>query len=269
MNMATIATASNVGVSHMTHYARLGHASQDLIPKMLQELLFSHEHPSQISQNFNTNTILPGRRLSDEELTKIQMASTNGYVDFDIPLIYTILRNSNTRIAPPTNGWPCNAYPLTYHTTIGDDLQRCRKSRNDIIHRGNTVVTDQELDDYFDLFKGIADRLEKILNKTTGEFVAKFDNLKICWMDENKEKMFLANIRDLAKKRKETEEIYLEKIKQLEEGERKKSDHISQLEAMKRKEIESHEDQILQLESNLEELEKESERRISMLEGNY
>ena len=37
MNMAT---ASNVGVSHKTHYARLGHASQELIPKMLQELYF-------------------------------------------------------------------------------------------------------------------------------------------------------------------------------------------------------------------------------------
>jgi len=265
MNMAT---ASNVGVSHKTHYARLGHASQDLIPKMLQELLFSLEHPSQLYQICITNTDLQRKGLSSEEWNKIKTASTKGYVNFDIPLVYTILRNINTRIAPPTKGWHCNADPLQCNTTIGDDLERCRRTRNQIIHRGNTVVTDQELDDYFDMFKGMAGRLETILNKNPGEFVAQFENLKTCCMDETTEKIYLENIRDLAENAKKTEEIYLERIKQLEEREIEKSDHISQLEDMKRKENETHENHILQLESTLEELEMESEGRISQLKGN-
>lgn len=265
MNMAT---ASNVGVSHKTHYARLGHASQDFIPKMLQELLFALEHPNQICQKCLTNSDLQGRGLSSDEWNKIKTASTKGYVNFDIPLVYTILRNINTTFAPPTKGWHCNAYPLQYDTTIGDDLQRCRITRNQIIHRGNTVVTDQELEDYFDQFKGIADRLETVLNKNPGEFVAKFDILKTCCMDETTEQIYLENIRDLAENAKEMEEMYLEKIKKLEEREREKSDHITQLEDLKRKENETHENHILQLESTLEELEMGSKGRISQLEGN-
>ena len=194
--------------------------------------------------------------MSSEEWNKIKTASTKGYVNFDIPLVYTILRNINTRIDPPTKGWHCNADPLQYDTTIGDDLQRCRKSRNEIIH---TVVTDQELDDYFDLFKGMAGRLEKILIKNPGEFATKFENPKTCCMDETTEKIYLENIRDLAENAKEMEEIYLEKIKQLEEREREKSDHISQLENLKRKRLKPTKT-ILQLESSLEELEMESER---------
>ena len=265
MNMAT---ASNVGVSHKTHYARLGHASQDLIPKILQELLLYLVHPNQLSHKCSNNRDLQERGLSSEESNKIKTASTKGYVNFDIPLVFTILRNINTRIAPPTNGWRSNADPLQHQTTIGDDLQRCRKTRNQIIHRGNTVVTDKELDDYFNLFKGIAGRFEKVLSKTPGEFVTKFEHLKICCMDEKKEKIYLENIRDLAENAKEREEICLEKIKELEEREREKSNHISQLEDLKRKENETHENHILQLESTLQESERESERRISLLKGN-
>ena len=265
MNMAT---ASNVGVSHKTHYARLGHASQDLIPKILQELLLWLEHPNQLYQKCSKNPDLKGRGLSSEEWNKIKTVSTKGYVNFDIPLVYTILRNINTSIAPPTKGWHSNAFPLPHDTTIGDDLERCRKTRNQIIHRGNTTVTDQELDDYFNLFKGIAGRLENILNKTHGEFVTKFENLKTCCMDETTEKIYLENIRDLVKNAKEREEIYLKKIKKLEEREREKSDHISQLENLKSKENETHENHILKLESTLEKSERESEQRISLLEGN-
>jgi hypothetical protein len=263
-----MATAGNVGVSHKTHYARLGHASQHLVPKILQKLLLSLEHPSQLYQKCFTNTAFTSRRLSSEEWNKIKTASTKGYANFDIPLVYTILRNINTRIAPPTRGWDCNTDPLPHDTTIGDDLERCRRTRNHIIHRGNTVVTDQELDEYFNLFKGMAGRLENILNKTPGEFVTEFEYLKTCCMDETTENIYLENIRDLAENAKEMEELYLEKIKELEEREREKSDHISQLENLKREEIETHENHILQLESTLEESERESERRISLLEGN-
>ena len=263
-----MATAGNVGVSHKTHYARLGHASQHLVPKILQKLLLSLEHPSQLYQKCFTNTAFTSRRLSSEEWNKIKTASTKGYANFDIPLVYTILRNINTRITPPTRGWDCTRDPLPHDMTIGDDLERCRRTRNHIIHRGNTVVTDQELDEYFNLFKGMAGRLENILNKTPGEFVTEFEYLKTCCMDETTENIYLENIRDLAENAKEMEELYLEKIKELEEREREKSDHISQLENLKREEIETHENHILQLESTLQESERESERRISLLEGN-
>jgi len=43
-----MATAGNVAASQKTHYARLGHASQNLIPYILQELLLHFEDPKAI-----------------------------------------------------------------------------------------------------------------------------------------------------------------------------------------------------------------------------
>jgi hypothetical protein len=68
-------------------------------------------------------------------------------------------------------------------TTIGDDLERFRKSRNEISHRGNTNVSDQELTEYFTQFKEIAQRLELVLNKKKNELVSEFQNLETCCMD--------------------------------------------------------------------------------------
>ena len=200
-----MATAGNVNVSQKTHYARLGHASQNLIPHILQELLLHFEDPTTICNKCQSHSYL-NNRLTTEEWKKIKNASIKGYVNFDIPLVYTILRNINVNVVQPTVGWNCNRDPGPNETTIGDDLERCRRTRNDIIHRGNTVVTDQELEDYFNIFKGIAGRFEIILRKLPGEFVNEFENLEICSMDEDKKKMCLDQVFDLAQNAKQTDE---------------------------------------------------------------
>ena len=265
-----MATAGNVAVSQKTHYARLGHASQNLIPHILQELLMHLEDPKTIFKKCQRNLYLQNR-LTTGEWTKVNTASINMYDNFDIPLVCTILRNINGNIVPPTNGWNWKQDPDPNDTTIGDDLERCRRTRNDIIHRGNTVVTDQELEYYFNIFKGIAGRFETILGKLPGKFVNQFETLKVCCMDEKKEKMYLENLCDLAQNAKQAEEVHLEKVKQYEKREREKEERISELENyldQKGKENETRENHILQLESILEQQEKESEHRISQLEGN-
>ena len=265
-----MATAGNVNVSQKTHYARLGHASQNLIPHILQELLLHFEDPTTICNKCQSHSYL-NNRLTTEEWKKIKNASIKGYVNFDIPLVYKILRNINVNVVPPTMGWDCNQDPGPNETTIGDDLERCRRTRNDIIHRGNTVVTDQELEDYFNIFKGIAGRFEIILRKLPGEFVNEFETLKVCCMDEDLEKMYLDHLFDLAKSAKQVEEFHLEIIRQFENRDREKEERISELENyldQKGKENETRENNILQLESILEQNEKESQHRISQLEGN-
>lgn len=251
-----MATAGNVAASQKTRYARLGHASQNLIPYILQKLLLHFEDPNAIYNKCLGNSYLENR-LSAEEKKKVKNASKNGYVNFDIPLVCTILRNINGNIVPPTRGWFCNADPGPNETTIGDDLERCRRTRNYIIHRGNTDVTDKELEDYFEIFTGVAGRLEKILGILPGEFVNEFETLKVCCMDENTENTYIDNLRVLAQKAKQAEEVYFEKIRQLEKRERENEERISELE-----------DYLDQTESILEQRERESEHRISQLEGN-
>jgi hypothetical protein len=189
--------AGDISSCTKTNYARLGHASQSLIPNLLQQLLLFYEPTSRILNDCFSNSYLE-KKLNPIEWLKIRKANTDDYADFDIPLIYKLLRNLKL-IPPPTRGWEPQGGPVLTETTIGDDLERFRKSRNDILHRGNTNVSDQELTEYFTQFKEIAQRFELVLNKKTNELVSEFQNLETCCMDGISEQI-LAN---LAKKEKE------------------------------------------------------------------
>ena len=189
--------AEDISSCAKTNYARLGHASQSLIPKLLQQLLLFYEPTNKITNDCLSNSYL-SNKLNANEWINIRKANTDGYVDFDIPLIYKLLRNLR-RIPPPTRGWEPWGGPVFTETTIGDDMERFRTSRNEISHRGNTNVSDRELTEYFTQFKDIAQRLELVLNKEKNELVSEFQNLEICCMDGISEQI-LAN---LAKKEKE------------------------------------------------------------------
>ncbi|CAG2244886.1 DDX58 [Mytilus edulis] len=84
-------------------------------------------------------------------------------------------------------------------------MERCRRIRNEIIHRGNTRVNDQELNQYFYEFRTIADRLEKFCRKHNNEFVLEVDHLKTCSMDEATELRYLDDLTDYQEKDKENE----------------------------------------------------------------
>ncbi|CAC5397213.1 unnamed protein product [Mytilus coruscus] len=191
-------------VSHKTHYARLGHAAQHLLPSFLQEVLLQFENPNQIYINCSRNKSL-SRRLNPGEWARLSNAVQHGYFEFDIPLIYSILRNLHEPAARPTRGWEHPIGPLVNEIEIGDDIERCRRLRNEIIHRGNTRVTDLELTQYFYVFKTIADRFEKVCGKHNNEFVFEVEHLKTCCMDEATELQYLDQLKDFQQKDMEYE----------------------------------------------------------------
>ena len=188
--------AGDISSCANANYARLGHASQSLIPKLLQQLLLFYEPTNKITNDCLSNSYL-SNKLNANEWINIRKANTDGYADFDIPLIYKLLRNLKL-IPPPTRGWEPPGGPKLTETTIGDDLERFRKLRNEISHRGNTNVSDRELTEFFTQFKGIAQRLELTLNKKKNELVFEFQNLETCCMDGISEKI----LENLAKKEK-------------------------------------------------------------------
>ncbi|VDI64068.1 Hypothetical predicted protein, partial [Mytilus galloprovincialis] len=199
-----MSSADGTYVSDKTHYARLGHAAQNLLPSFLQEVLLRFEKPNRIYTNCSKNQFL-SRRLKPGECARLSNAVQDGYFDFDIPLIYSILRNLHEPAVRPTRGWDHPIGPLVNEIEIGDDIERCRRSRNEIIHRGNTRVTNLELKQYFYTFKTIAERLEKFCGKYNNEFVMEVDHLKICCMDEATELKYLDDLTDYQEKDKENE----------------------------------------------------------------
>lgn len=215
-----MATTSGQGVSHKTHYARIGHASQHLIPNMLKEVL-AHYIPSNTIFNIVTKCYVWNGRLKPGEWAKIKDAATKGYSEFDISLIYTILRNQFPNIRP-SRGWNQPGDPLSHEILLGDDIERCRRSRNQILHRGNTTVTDEELKDIFTDFTLIAGRLEVHLGKQNKEFISQFEHLRTCFMDEQTEKLYLELI--------EREKNTTESINSLKEKAKQTEERVSQVE---------------------------------------
>lgn len=193
-----------------TNFARIGYAAQQMFPDILQELMTIKEPPHRLSHDVNNNWYLSNKLRPDEWLL-INNVSTKGYTDFDIPFIYKLVRNLKL-LPPPTRGWNHSSVPCPTEITAGDDLERIRRLRNEILHRGNAQVTDSEFLHFFTQFKDIAGRLETYLGKQAGEFVHKIIHLEKCCIDEETNKIYIRRLDSL----KKSDEDCKERLKALE-----------------------------------------------------
>ncbi|VDI46998.1 Hypothetical predicted protein [Mytilus galloprovincialis] len=189
---STLSPGSSVNISN---FVRLFIVSQTELPNILRELLLAKESPAFLDGHIRNNTYL-SNTLRAFELGVIATVRTKQYADFDVALMYKIIRNLNV-VLPPTRGWANLIPPTSTETTIGDDVERIRQIRNDIVHSGNTNITDLELENRFSLFIEIARRLELYLNKRNREYVSRIENVKTCCIDPDTEELYLRQLEDL------------------------------------------------------------------------
>lgn len=138
----------------------------------------------------------------------------NGYANFDVPMIYKLVRNLNL-VPKPTRGWDYKNPPQQSEITAGDDVERIRRVRNEIFHRGNSSVPATELAQYFNMFRDIAGRLEIYLGKSVGDFVNNFNVFENRCMDEETEKTYIKWLDDLVRTSREKD--VSEKLDNMEE----------------------------------------------------
>ncbi|XP_052106519.1 uncharacterized protein LOC127739007 [Mytilus californianus] len=193
-----MATSTVLNENYITNYARLGHAAQELLPEVLRELLLIKEPPTMLFKDCKANKYFADRVLRLVEWQRITNVATDGYSKFDIQLSYKIIRNLNL-VTCPTRGWDHPQDPMVHELTIGDDVERIRRQRNEILHKGETKVTDKDLAEYFSVFKGLAIRLENYLGKPQGHFLSKFEQLETRCMDQKSEEQFIQTIKNLVK----------------------------------------------------------------------
>ncbi|CAC5416257.1 ANK [Mytilus coruscus] len=113
--------------------------------------------------------------------------------------MYKIIRNLNL-VPPPTQGWDNRIPPTSTETTIGDDVERIRRSRNDIVHNVNTNISDLELENRFSCFIDIASRLEVYLIKRNREFVSRIEDVKTRCLDPETEESYLRQLEILSER---------------------------------------------------------------------
>ncbi|CAG2250680.1 Putative ankyrin repeat protein MM_0045 [Mytilus edulis] len=174
--------------SLMTNYARIGHAAQQVFPDILQVIIAIKEPQHCLYGDVTSHRYLT-RNLRADEWSMINNVRTNGYVNFDIPLIYKLVRNLNL-VPPPSMGWDFHTPPAANEILPGDDIERIRRTRNEILHRGNAQVSDLSLTDFF-RFQRHCYSIGNFSWEAKREFLYKFQDLETCCIDEDTEKTYL------------------------------------------------------------------------------
>lgn len=193
-------TSTNLSPKQL-NFAHLVLACVDVIKQPLIDILDIYVKPSDLCKKVKQcNDLISGRhKLNSEQLKKCGFTSPHipDYSQFDVTLLYTLIRNLCPRALTPTNGW--GKEPQVTDTQLGDDIERIRQIRNtNVAH-----VNSGELDDME--FEGIWSDLEDVVKR-----IQSFTTAKGCSSD------FLQQLADLKGRTVEIDE-YTSVIKSLEE----------------------------------------------------
>ena len=111
----------------------------DELTQILRDLLSKEVSPTQIYNKVNLSNNL--NTLRPQQILVIMNAQNDGYRDFDISLLYMLLRNVCQNIPPPSQGWgKVSNMPSPNEVTVGDDIERIRLIRNNLFGHISAAV---------------------------------------------------------------------------------------------------------------------------------
>lgn len=84
------------------------------------------------------------------------------YNDFDVTLLYALIRNLCCTSLTPTQGW--GKVPDSSHTRIGDDIERLRLMRNKFAHANSAGIPEAEFQALWNDLKSVIQRIQKFMN---------------------------------------------------------------------------------------------------------
>ena len=209
------------------NYARLSRAIVDLMTFMLREILTLYILPTDIEGNALPFGSTKLKNLRTEQWDLIHKASTNGYVDFDITLLYALLRNLCTSVQKPSTKWGRNDLPKSNELTLGDDIERIRIVKNCLkSHTPTTELNDSEFEDYWKILRDVCVRMDLLFNK---KYTTDLDKLKTVCMDTTLQKKYSDNLKLLLDREIENSSEIKENTSKIKENTRQIKEHTSQI----------------------------------------
>ena len=177
------------------NYARLSRAIVDVMTTILRDIILLYVLPAQIEQGALRLRSSSLRNLRPDQWILIHRASINGYKDFDITILYALLRNICTSIPAPSNGWGKHSFPQTHEITLGDDIERIRLTKNMLqSHIPITDMPDREFEDTWKMLRDLCFRMD---NRYTKSYTGELDYIKTCCMDATLRRQYIGNLRML------------------------------------------------------------------------
>ena len=209
------------------NYARLSRAIVDLMTFILREILTLYILPANIEKNALPFQSTKLKNLRAEQWGLIQKANTNGYTNFDITLMYTLLRNLCAGVPKPSTNWGRNDLPKSHEVTLGDDIERIRIVKNCLqSHIPTTKLNDAEFEDYWKILRDLCCRLDSQFNK---KYTDDLDNLKTICMDSALQKHYSGTIKSLAEREFENSRKIKENTSQIKDNTSQIKDNTSQI----------------------------------------
>ena len=180
------------------NYARLSRAIVDLMTFMLREILTLYILPTDVERKALPFGSTKLKNLRTEQWDLINKANTYGYADFDITLLYALLRNLCTSVPKPSTNWGRNDMPNSSEVTLGDDIERIRIVKNCLqSHTPTTKLHDVAFEDFWKILRDVCVRFDSLFNK---KYTDDLDQLKTICMDSELQQRYSDNLRLLMEK---------------------------------------------------------------------
>lgn len=148
----------------------------DIYPQIMREMVVNIFPPKavlmQIRNEPNQSFM---KQLAPTEKKMISKLDSTGYNDLDISCLYKVIRYFNL-LPAPTEGWGQN--PKPENQCQGDDVERMKRNRNDIIHRPRAGLSESEGNHLFQQSIEIAKRMDSTIGSPQNGFESKIQKLQ-------------------------------------------------------------------------------------------
>nr|XP_022319643.1 uncharacterized protein LOC111122284 [Crassostrea virginica]XP_022319644.1 uncharacterized protein LOC111122284 [Crassostrea virginica] len=186
-----------------TRFFRLSLIIIDELTQILRDLLHNEISPAQIYNKVVQRNYFP--KLRPEQVVVIHNANSRDYKDFDITLLYTLLRNVCQNITPPSQRWGGSNMPSPNEVTVGDDIERIRLIRNKIFgHISEAAISETEFKEHWSIMSGICTRIQTLLNK---DYVKRLQAVDERSIDPDTEEKYLQLLKRQVEEEKSTKVI--------------------------------------------------------------
>lgn len=163
-----------------------------VVYEVLTNIMREYMAPEGISPKAIYNNIMKciafKKTLTPPEFKKIQYLDTAGFEEFDISLMYKIVKHRQfSMIIPdiPTRNW--GSEPTSAENSFGDNIMRIVNCRNELVHKNNTTLLELDFKNYFDRYLDIARRAEEHLSKSEENLRSQIRKYKTCSIDKDME----------------------------------------------------------------------------------
>lgn len=216
-NIIRMAMSKAVPDEDRTRFCRLSLVIVEELPLILQDVLHR-----EVSPNLLPHMVMKHKNglehLGQHQIIQVYNAKASGYSEFDITLLYTLLRNYFKKsIQAPTKGWGKQEMPEQGQETEGDDIERIRLIRNKHNHSvmvSVPAISETEFNEKWGIIHAVCARMQTRLPNIQHNYVQMLEESKIRTIDSDMEKTYIDKIKELAKEEMSVKTLLLELVQE-------------------------------------------------------